>query len=165
MKNSNRRFNRIATLLGVIAVFGVVGLSSPASAGNGAKVEGVQVPIDAAAGVYTMSGDLVGMWYTTSFELGVTTVSGVVTGSGTELFLGCFNANHNATCDSGEPTGTIDFSFRYSGRFDLVTGAIIHGRCQHPVTGGSGDFAAVSGQLTFHDDPSGCSFYKGQLDW
>lgn len=163
MKSNIRRFNRIATLLGVIAVFGVGGLSSPASAGDGAKVEGVQTP--AGPDVYTMSGDLVGVWYTTSFNLGITTSSGVVTGTGTERFVGCYNADGDAVCDPGEPVGEIFFSFRYSGRFDLTTGAILHGRCQHPVTGGSGDFAAVSGQMTFHDDPSGCSFYKGQLDW
>lgn len=146
-------------------MFGVLGTGSPASAGNGNKVEGVQVPVDAANGVYEMTGDLVGMWYQTGFELGVATPSGVVTGTGTEIFVGCYDADGDAVCGDTDPTGAITFSFQYSGRFDMATGAILHGRCQHPVTGGFGDFAAVSGQLSFHDDPSGCSFYKGQLDW
>jgi hypothetical protein len=162
-----RRYGRLAATAAALASTVLLGVTSasPASAAAGVKVAGVQVPLDPANGTYAMTGDLVGTWYTTGFELGVATPSGVVTGTGTELFVGCYDADHDGACGDADPTGEITFSFQYSARFDPATGALLHGRCHHPVTGGSGDFDGVSGVLGFHDDPSGCSFYKGHLSW
>jgi hypothetical protein len=166
MTTTVRRKTRVAVVAGVLAtIVAGVGIGSSVEAGSGVKVEGVQVPLDPNNGVYEMTGDLVGVWITTDFVLGVETPSGVVTGTGTELFIGCYDADGNATCGGEDPTGEITFSFQYSGRFDTASGALMHGRCHHPVTGGTGDFAEVSGELGFHDDPSGCSFYKGHLNW
>ena len=154
---------RVAAIAGLAAA-ALVSVGSTADAAKGTKVEGVQMP-SAVPGVSTMTGDLVGDWYTTSGELGVLTPSGVVTVTGTELFVGCFDADHDGSCGGGDPTGTISFAFQYSAKFDPTTGALLHGRCHHPVTGGSGDFEQVDGGLSMHDDPSGCSYYKGHLNW
>jgi hypothetical protein len=151
----------------VMAATTLVGFADTSHAADSPNIQvaGVQIPLDPSNGVFEMTGDLVGTWYTTAFELGVVTKSGVVTGTGSELFVGCYDADHDAACTGSDPTGSITFSFEYSGRFDPETGALLHGRCHHPVTGGSGDFAAARGALGFHDDPSGCSFYKGHLSW
>lgn len=149
--------------LGVLAGVGGV---SPVGASQGAvPVRGTQTPVPGGPeGTYTMSGDLIGDWSTTSFDVLGFTPSGALRGAGTELFDGCLNSNGNATCDDGEPTGTMTFSFTYTGRFDMTTGALLHGRCHHPVTGGTGGFAGASGVLNFHDDPAtGCSSYQGNL--
>ena len=46
----------------------------------------------------------------------------------------------------------------------LATFAQEHGRCHHPITGGTGDFAGATGVLRFKDDPvAGCSYYSGHL--
>jgi hypothetical protein len=147
---------------------GAAGLAAPArvAAEGAVKVSGLQTPIDADAGTYAMTGDLIGMWYTTSFDLLGFTPSGALRGAGTELFVGCHDANGDAVCGTGDPAGTISFSFTYTGRISTTTGALLHGRCHHPITGGTGDFAGVSGVLNFHDDPAtGCSAYKGNLRW
>lgn len=74
--------------------------------------------------------------------------SGTYQESGTELFEGW------VTYD-GEPVGegtfttTYEFRAKYGviGDFDTE----IHGRCQHPTTGGTGVFAGVTGRLDFKD--------------
>ena len=148
-----------------VAVVGVFGALSPASASSGAvAVSGLQTPVDVANGVYRMSGDLIGDWSTTSFNVLGFTPSGALRGAGTELFDGCYDADGSGACDGADPTGTMTFSFTYTGRFDTATGALLHGRCHHPITGGTAGFAAASGVLNFHDDPvTGCSAYKGNL--
>jgi hypothetical protein len=45
-----------------------------------------------------------------------------------------------------------------------VTGAELHGRCQHPIISGSGDFEGASGVITFKDDvTNGTSLYRGHV--
>ena len=45
--------------------------------------------------------------------------------------------------------GTFYTTYSYTARFD---GAVeLHGRCHHPILGGSGDFAGVRGELSFTD--------------
>lgn len=148
----------------VVAAGMIAGSAAPAGADGAVQVRGVQRPL-AEFGTYSMEGSLVGTWSTTGLEWVGDTPSGVVRLAGTELFDGCYDAGGDGTCDAGDPAGTIEFSFTYSGRFDPATGTLRHGRCHHPVTGGSGEFEGVSGVLTFHDDPSGCSIYRGHLDW
>jgi hypothetical protein len=153
------------TAVAALGVLASVGAVSAVEASQGAVVvNGTQSPVDAANGVYEMSGDLIGDWYTTSFDVLGFTPSGALRGAGTELFVGCFDADGNGACDGQDPTGAMTFEFTYTGRFDTSTGALLHGRCHHPVTGGTGGFAGASGVLSFHDDPvTGCSDYQGNL--
>lgn len=163
----------VLILVGIVASLAATGASSAAGA---TQVDGVQTlvssgdPFDATDDVYWMSGygggqpALVGWWRTTSFELGVFTPSGVVTGTGTEEFEGCLDANGDAACGAGEPSGTLEFSFESSAKYDPVTFEQQHGRCHHPITGGTGGFAGATGGLHFKDDPvAGCSYYSGRL--
>lgn len=160
------KFSKMARVA-ALGVLGGVGVVGPVEASQGAGVvSGTQTPVDPVTGTYTMSGDLIGDWYTTSFDVLGFTPSGAMRGAGTELFDGCYDADGSGACDGDDPTGTMTFSFTYTGRFDTTTGALRHGRCHHPVTGGTGGFAGVSGVLSFHDDPvTGCSSYKGNLRW
>ena len=59
------------------------------------RVVDVGDPADVTDDVTQVWGDLIGYWWTTTFDLGVATKSGVVTGSGTERFDGCLDANGN----------------------------------------------------------------------
>jgi hypothetical protein len=160
-------------VLGVAASFVA---SGTAWASGTTQVDGIQTlasigdPFDPADDVYWMDGygggrpGLIGWWRTTSFQLGVFTPSGVVTGTGTEEFEGCLDANGDKTCGGSEPAGTLRFSFESSAKFDPVTFEQQHGRCHHPITGGTGDFAGATGVLRFTDDPvTGCSYYSGHL--
>ena len=63
------------------------------------------------------------------------------------------------------PAGTIDFSYTFTAKYDPTFTMELHGRCHHPVVGGTGDFAGVTGVLDFQDDPvTGCAYYRGHLD-
>jgi hypothetical protein len=149
-----------------VAAVGATALVVPAQvdAGGAVQVTGLQTPVESAPGTYTMTGGLIGMWYTTDFSLDGATPSGAVRASGTELFVGCHDADGDGTCGEDDPTGTIEFSFTYTGRFSAT--GLLHGRCHHPITGGMGDFTGVTGVLSFHDDPAtGCSDYRGNLRW
>ena len=149
-------------VLGVAASLAATGA---ASAAGTTQVDGMQTlaslgdPLDPADDGYWMSGygdgrpALIGWWRTTSFQLGVITPSGVVTGTGTEEFEGCLDANGDASCGGSEPAGTLRFSFESSAKYDLVTFAQEHGRCHHPITGGTGDFAGATGVLTVQGRP------------
>ena len=71
-------------------------------------------PFDVTDDVTQVWGDLIGFWWTTSFDLGVATRSGVVTGSGTERFDGCLDANGNGMCDARDPSGSLYLTFTYA---------------------------------------------------
>ena len=164
-------------LIGALVVAaGVLAISATAAAEGTTQVDGIQTlvslgdPNDPADDVSLMDGygggapALLGLWYTRTFVLGVLTPSGVLTATGTEEFVGCLDVNGNRTCDASDPDGTLSFTFRFSGKFDPVTFAEMHGRCHHPVVGGTGDFAGATGVLRFKDDPvAGCAFYSGHL--
>ena len=162
----------------LVAIAASLAATDAASAGGATQVDGVQTLVslgdlsDPADDVYWMAGygdgpsALIGLWRTTSFQLGVFTPSGVVTGTGTEAFEGCLDANGDASCGGSEPTGTLEFSFELSAKYDPITFAQQHGRCHHPITGGAGGFAGATGGLHFKDDPvNGCSYYPVPSRW
>ena len=123
-----------------------------------------QTPTD---DVYTMSGGLVGSWYTDTFDLqAFDPTTGWLVGTGTEHFNGCLDNNRNAVCGPADPAGTLKFAYVLWARFDTTTGAQIEGRCVHPVTTGSGDFASAMGVLSFVDDPvAHTSAYRGAISY
>lgn len=63
--------------------------------------------------------------------------------TGTELFDGWLGSLH------GTFTTTFEYTAKMAGPW--TTSAEIHGRCHHPVTGGTGDFAGASGEVSFRD--------------
>ncbi|KAA3661454.1 MAG: hypothetical protein DWQ04_16415 [Chloroflexi bacterium] len=76
--------------------------------------------------------------------------------------------------DSELGTGTFRTTYKFSAKFEGCTpegfpdGAELFGRCQHPITAGTGtgDFEGVTGRLDFKDDIEAGNFpYRGHLKW
>jgi hypothetical protein len=169
--------NRIAArALAFAALTSCIALLGTATASAATfQVAGVQsAPVDSTVcpnqtpnqPAYTMAGGLIGCWYQDSFNphSPIGTLSGVFQGTGTEHFVGCLDLNGDGTCDAGDPSGTLSFTYQVSLKFDPVTGAEIHGRCQHPIVSGTGDFAGATGVITFHDDvANGTARYNGHV--
>ena len=166
----------LALLAAAVLMAAALAAGGTASASGTTQVDGVQAlvfpgdPFDATDDVYRMDGygdgrpALIGSWYTRTFELGVFTPSGVLTGTGTEEFVGCLDADGDATCAPAEPEGTLWFAYESSAKYDPFTFAQAHGRCHHVITGGTGDFEGATGQVHFKDDPAkGCSYYSGHV--
>ena len=110
-----------------------------------------------------MAGDLVGCWYTDEFNITHENPGGGFKASGTEHFDGCLDANHNGTCADDQTVCSRMFTFtaKYA-----TASEEIHGRCHHPIVGGSGAFAGASGEISFKDIPSEGRFpYHGPLNF
>jgi hypothetical protein len=118
-----------------------------------------------------MTGSLVGCWYTDTFVVHPAqpdgTPSGEIQATGTEHFIGCLDLDADGSC-TGDPSGTMGFTYQFTGKFDAL--GEIHGRCQHPITPGSGTgvFTGASGVITFNDDigddaNNGCASYRAQI--
>ena len=161
-----------AMLVGLLAAVALVAVQ--AAAGEGATtLRGDQLlegsiacgstTGDGTDGIYAMTGDLLGCWYTDTFVVTGQSPGGGLRASGTEHFVGCLNTNGNRTCDADEPSGTLSTTFTFTGKF-APTGAEIHGRCHHPIVEGTGGFEGASGVLSFKDIPSEGRFpYHGNL--
>ena len=101
-----------------------------------------------------------------SLSYGVFTPSGVITATGTEEFVGCLDANGDRSCGASEPTGTLRMQFQATIKVDPLTFVQIQGRCHHPITGGTGDFADATGMIRFKDDPAaGARTTRGTSRW
>jgi hypothetical protein len=161
---------KLVLLLGAVSVMALVavqaGIGASATTVRGDQlIAGSQNCPNADAGTYRMAGDLVGCWYTVTFDVVQENDNpgGKFKASGTEQFVGCLNTNGNATCDAGEPSGTFDTTFVFTAKF-APTGDEIHGRCHHPIVGGTGAFAGASGGISFKDIPSEGRFpYHGEI--
>jgi hypothetical protein len=165
------RFARRAVLLvGLVSAVALVAVQAGVGAGativrGDQFIAGSQNCPNAQPDTYRMAGDLVGCWYTLTFDVTQANDNpgGKFKASGTERFVGCLNTNGNTTCDPGEPSGTFDTTFVFTAKF-APTGDEIHGRCHHPVVGGTGAFAGASGGISFKDIPSEGRFpYHGEI--
>jgi hypothetical protein len=153
----------LAILVGVM-----VAMAAPASASM-VQISGVGVfdtgcpaaPVgyDSLAPI-VMSGSLTGCWYTkieSSKDNGAP--SGVYLETGREIFIGSLN---------GGPGGQFGTTYRFEAKYnpDVLTGAEVKGRCQHPIAAGSGTggFASASGRVDFKDDvATGQLLYRGHV--
>jgi hypothetical protein len=168
------------TRMAVLAAAAVAMLCCVVAAPAGAatnQVTGLQSPgafgpcTDPAASL-TMTGGLVGCWYEDTFDLkkGNESASGKyqLIYSGTEHFTGCLDTDDDGQC-SGDPTGTLYFTFTFTTQVDALTLAEIRGRCHHPIVAGTGDFAGATGVLNFKDDVSNPAFvtspYMGHISF
>lgn len=129
----------LAALIVSLLASGVV------TAGNGATiVRGVQKEFGSCGGDgYAMTGSLVGCWWITKFESKTDSSKSNFRATGEELFDGCL----------GSICGTFTTTFSFTAKMDgpWETSAEIHGRCHHPVTGGTGGFVGARGEISFHD--------------
>jgi hypothetical protein len=58
-------------------------------------------------------------------------------------------------CDSSDTSGELPFDYLLWIKYDPKTGQPIEGKCVHPITSGTKDFADTRGVLTMHDAPPG----------
>ena len=102
-----------------------------------------------------MAGDLVGCWYTNVPARSKFNPSGTYQEKGTELFVGCM----------GEACGTFSTTYTFTGKYvDDTFAEEIHGRCQHPIVSGTGDFVGAKGVVLFKDDVVNLEFnYRGHI--
>lgn len=102
-----------------------------------------------------MSGSLDGCWYT-YVSASKFNPSGTYIEQGTELFVGCLN---------GTACGTFETVYTFTGKYtDDTFAEEIHGRCEHAVVDGTGDFAGVKGAIKFKDDVVNLKFdYRGHI--
>ena len=162
---------RLALLVVLTAAIAVVAVQAAAGAGA-TVVRGDQLIAGtstscpgAPEGTYRMAGDLVGCWFTDEFNVVQENPGGGFKASGTEHFQGCLDTNHNGSCGVGEPSGRFDTTFTFTAKF-APSGDEIHGRCHHPIIGGTGAFTGASGELSFKDIPSEGRFpYHGPLNF
>lgn len=111
----------------------------------------------------TMTGSLVGCWYTDIFDQVQSSRLGEILAIGTEHFVGCLDANRNGRCSHRDPHGSLAFIYAFEGKFDRA-GKEIRGQCQHPIVSGTGDFTGASGRLDFTDNvATRTSAYRGKI--
>ena len=162
---------RKSTIAAVALLVGLALVAGPAAAGT-AQVSGNQTPAapddpciagdPSSLATFTMDGSLIGCWYTDDLTFREQP-SGTAQATGREHFVGCLDLGDDGSC-SGDPSGTLSFSFQFSGRFDNVTLAEIRGRCQHPVVSGAGGLDGAGGVINFKDDVStGIASYTGNI--
>jgi hypothetical protein len=146
---------RTASLTAALTAVVFAALSIPANAGTtqlssiGVFNDTCQPPIGsppANLGDYPpidLSGSLDGCWYT-YVSASKFNPSGTYIEQGTELFVGCLNGS---TC------GTFETTYTFTGKYtDDTFAEEIHGRCEHAVVDGTGDFAGAKGAIKFKDD-------------
>jgi hypothetical protein len=117
-------------------------------------------------GTFEMTGDLVGCWFIDEFSADRLGPSGSGGFTGTEHFSGCFDQDGDGVCTATDPAGTFHTTFTFTAKFDTATDAEIHGRCHHPIVGGTDDFANIRGVVNFHDIVSATSVsadYRGPI--
>ena len=102
-----------------------------------------------------LSGSLDGCWYT-YVSASQFNPSGTYIEQGTEIFVGCLD---------GTECGTFETTYTFTGKFvDDTFAEEIHGRCEHSIVGGTGDFAEVKGVILFKDDVVNLKYdYRGHI--
>ena len=168
--NHGQKWLRVVLATAIMATVVFMGFVSQASAAGAQQIRGIGYFDDigfcadakgAGADFATiMTGDLEGCQYVFVDSYSCTP-SGVYTELGTEVYV--------VEGPNGE-VGTFETTYRFSAKFEdceTLTGEIF-GRCQHPITAGSGtgDFEGVTGRLDFKDDIEAGNFpYRGHLRW
>lgn len=141
----HRRLGRRAALVPLVALIGSLLASGTVLAGNGATIaRGIQNAAGSCGGTgYERTGSLQGCWWIDTFQTTSDPDKSHFRATGTEHFTGCL----------GSICGTFYTTYSFTAKTDgpWPTGAEIHGRCHHPIVGGTGGFADASGEISFHD--------------
>jgi hypothetical protein len=173
IRNENRsaKWLRLILASAMMASLAFLAFVGPASAAGAEQIRGIgYFDVDGTACTDSegagadfatiMTGDLEGCQYV-FVESYSCTPSGVYTELGTEVYV--------VEGPNGE-VGTFATTYRFSAKYEdceTLTGEIF-GRCQHPITAGTGtgDFEGVTGRLDFKDDIEAGNFpYRGHLRW
>jgi hypothetical protein len=133
-----------------VSGIGVFNTECQAPVGSPPADPGDYPPID-------LSGSLNGCWYT-YVSRSQFNPSGTYVEQGTETFVGCLN---------GLACGTFETVYTFTAKYtDETFAEEIHGRCEHRVVDGTGDFAEAKGVLLFKDDVVNLKFdYRGQINF
>jgi hypothetical protein len=119
--------------------------ASASAGGRGATtVRGTQLAAGTCDnGGYAMTGSFVGCWWIDTFETKSDPDKAHYRATGREHFEGCL----------GTVCGTLTTTYSFTAKTDgpWPTSAELHGRCHHPVTGGTDGFAGATGEISFHD--------------
>jgi len=146
-----RRKLRRSTALALAVAGAALALAAQAGAAPTYIVSGSETAVDYDAGIFKMSGGLIGDLFTTSYTELAT--SPLYRAQGTELFQGCLDRGRDGSCGAHDPSGTLSFSFRYWAQF-TSSGQLVWGACTHPITSGTGAFAGATGALLMVDSPT-----------
>jgi hypothetical protein len=146
-------------VLGTAAVTSALALAPTGAvyAAGATVVHGVMYPdnngacTEPAAFTAVVTGSLTGCWYGDTITFDHANANGNIVARGTEHFVGCL----------GSGCGTFTTTFTFTAKYDGDTEE--HGRCHHPITGGTGAFAGASGVINMHDEPDGCVDYQGTI--
>jgi hypothetical protein len=127
-------------------------------------VKGHQTQVGRGA-KYEMTGGLNGKWKVTHFLVRRRGPLYKVTGR--ERFNGCVDVARDGSCN-GDPTGKLEFRFRYWERFN-DDGGIDLGTCAHRIVDSSDGLAGTTGFLMMVDLPTATAagyktIYEGFLD-
>lgn len=170
--DSTSKWLRLIIVLAATSFLVFMGFVVPVNAGGATQISGVGYfaesgeCVDDVAGpngqapafALKMTGDLEGCHYV-FVESSTCLPSGVYREMGTEIYVGA-----GGTGDKG----TFRTTYRFEAKYEECTTLSfeIHGRCQHPIIGGSGtgNYEGVSGRLDFKDDIEAGNFpYRGHL--
>ena len=172
-----KRLIVVAPLVGLLAC-----VAASSASASPVRVVGIQSPPDMTAGhpgdacrardprtglapalSNTMTGSMIGCWYTDTFSQVQSGPGGQILAIGTEHFVGCLDTNRDRTCSARDERGSLAFIYAFEGTFDKQ-GHEIRGGCQHPILSGTGDFKGATGRIDFKDNPAkGNSSYRGQI--
>jgi hypothetical protein len=143
---------RRTAFLGFVIACTLAATVAPAGATPGEPttlhVQGTQTQV--SENHYKNYGGLLGDFWTLTFVPWYESDS-LVIGTGTERFVGCVDVNLDTECGATEPSGELRFHFVQWTKFDPSTGALVEGGCEHPITGGSGDFQGARGIVHMRD--------------
>jgi hypothetical protein len=156
------RRSAIRLVVAVLTLLSFVAPAAPSASANPAltQVSGLLTPDENGVcpadspipGAMVASGSLIGCWYLDTYNPVDSDRSAGLIAYGTEHFNGCL----------GDRCGTFNTTFTFTAKYGS-DGAEIHGRCHHPIVGGSGGFAGATGVVNMHDLPNGCVAYKGHI--
>jgi hypothetical protein len=136
---------RAASTIAAVMLIALVAPSAALAGGSGATiVRGIQGAAGSCEdGGFLMTGSLEGCWWIETFETKSDPAKSNLRATGTERFEGCM----------GDVCGEFYTTYTFTAKFDgpWPTSAELHGRCHHPIVGGTEGFAGVRGVLSFTD--------------
>ena len=152
-----RRAVRTGAAASALAVVLASAVVSPAMAVPGevrqVHVEGQLLPVEQSHGVYRVTGGLVGTYNLRSERVSYAWTywnRQIRDIDGTASMRGCVDLNQNQSCDAGEPSGDLRFTFSRVASFETGTSQLIEGVSTHQLSSG-GSFSG--GILTTRDIP------------
>jgi hypothetical protein len=159
----DRMKHRKRTISGLLAVAAaLLVLVAPASAAGMTQIAALGTPAQAGECTelpsfvtFTLTGDLVGCWYTPELVAVHDAPSGTYRESGAETFVGCLA--------DGTTCGTFNTTYKFEAKYDADLTEIF-GHCEHPLVSGTGDFAGITGEIFVKDDvQAGLYYWRGHI--